>query len=59
VQASLEQRIVTQALSILKTSPEVLTNRDIFDPQQLRETSRNEWRSGLLRLVERKRPGHR
>jgi tetratricopeptide (TPR) repeat protein len=51
VQASLEQRMVTQALSILKTSPEVLTNRDVFDPRQLREASQNAWRGGLLRLV--------
>jgi len=51
VQASLEQRIVTQALSILRTSPEVLTNRDVFDPQQLREASQILWRSGLLQLV--------
>lgn len=49
--ADLEQRLANQALKLLETSPETLTESAVFDPRQLRSAARNLWRAGLLKLA--------
>ncbi|MFM8477260.1 MAG: hypothetical protein ACKOEO_15880, partial [Planctomycetaceae bacterium] len=51
VTAELEQRLAQQALKLLETSPETLTDSAVFDPRQLRNAARDLWRTGLLQLA--------